>query len=432
MLNHLFLRDYCKWYTIIGSIETLFNTELENKDVRLFLHGLKIEDFKKKYQNSLSCDPYPNFKNFGFFNSEFETIKMGHYFPEKRTDDKKMKEYADKIGSSKPTYMFYSDIVYKEEITTGNLTFRLIVGLEGYETKRRYDLLLSRQGSDTKDMSHTDGQRYGIWACKGGVPVEKVDDWIESGRGVGTYTYLHAFVDCDEFELTSNRGSIRNTDIEKLDIVKKEVNKIFSSKKIKDAFKERQDWEELEKNIKSIDADKSDLKKRHEASKKRKKIELPNGAIILEPTKGKHGYSESETLVVLLALMEHYQNLFPFKLLDYNTVKGIDFVVEGKDGPQYIELKGTLKKTMNHPFRHIHKFICYDIEVDNNDTVEDVEFKTQLKVEKDFSFESTDKDFNDKKYTGYVLHPIKTATIKTMEIIRLKSFLTEVVGAKII
>ena len=105
--------------------------------------------------------------------------------------------------------------------------------------------------------------------------------------------------------------------------------------------------------------------------------------------------------------------------------------MEERNVPKYIELKGTMKKTVNHPFRHIYKFICYDIDVNDNDIIEDLEFATQLKIDKDYVFESTDLNFNGKKYTGHTLFPVKTGFITSMEIIRLKTFLVEVVGAKI-
>lgn len=430
-LNHLFLRDYCKWYSLIGTVETEYNEALKQKNIKLFLRGLLSREFEKKYNDLSMCDPIPVFTD--RFLGHFEEISLGHYFPPTRTSDKEMKKYANLIQSNKANYMFYSKRVLTETITSGSISFRLIISMEGYETKRRYDLLLSRQGKAITEGMHTDGQRYGLWACKGGVPIEKIDDWLEGGRGVGSYTYMQAFVDCDAFQLTANRGSIMNTDIEKLEIIKKEVNRVFKSKKIKDAMQERQDWEELEKTITSIEADKKDLSKRFTSSKNRKTIKLPNDVEIFEPTKFKNGYSESETFVVLMAIIQHYPDLFSFKLLDYNTTKGIDFVVEDYLGyPKYIELKGTLTKKINHPFRLIHKFICYDIDVSKNEIVEDMEpFKTTLKVIRNNVFESNDDRFDKKEYTGYVLEPEGTTIIQSMEVICLKSFLVEVLDAKI-
>ena len=212
-----------------------------------------------------------------------------------------------------------------------------------------------------------------------------------------------------------------------------EVNRVFRSKKVSDAMQERQDWESLEKTILSIDSDAKELKKRYSLGKAKKKIILPNGVEILEPNRTKSGYSESETFVVLLSIMQQYPDLFKFNLMDYNTTKGIDFVVDYMGTPKYIELKGTLTKKINHPFRYIYKFICYDLDVQKNEIVEDMEsFKTTLKIFTNDKFESNDDIFNGKSYTSYSLQPEGTVTIQSMEIINLKHFLVEVLGATIV
>ena len=156
-LDHMYLRDYCMWYTIIGTVETEYNTDLKEKNVKLFLSGLLKDDFKNKYKEQSECDPIPKFVNTVL--GECEEIPLGHYFPQERTTDTAMKQYAKKIGSNKASYMFYGKMVFNETITTGSLSFRLIINLEGYETKRRYDLLLSRQGKVSTEKNHTDGER---------------------------------------------------------------------------------------------------------------------------------------------------------------------------------------------------------------------------------------------------------------------------------
>ena len=119
--------------------------------------------------------------------------------------------------------------------------------------------------------------------------------------------------------------------------------------------------EQLEKQIQSIENDQKDLQTRNKLSQQRKFITLPCGRVLLEPTKLKTGYSESETMILLTQIMTLYPKLFTFNLLDYNTSKGIDFVVDINGTPKYIELKGTLNKKINHPFRYIDRFVCYDI-----------------------------------------------------------------------
>ncbi|MBM3298789.1 MAG: hypothetical protein FJY85_02400 [Deltaproteobacteria bacterium] len=133
--------------------------------------------------------------------------------------------------------------------------------------------------------------------------------------------------------------------------------------------------------------------------------------------------------MVLMRLLGCYPAIFPFNILDYNTTKGIDFVVERQASPKYIELKGTFRRKVNHSFRHIDRFVCYELELNDGEVIEDVEeLKTSLQVKKDNIFESPDKRFHGKKYTTYQLIP-QSPVVKSMEILVLKGFLSEVVGA---
>ncbi len=96
-------------------------------------------------------------------------------------------------------------------------------------------------------------------------------------------------------------------------------------------------------------------------------------------------------------------------------------------------MKGTLTKKINHPFRYIYKFICYDLDVAKNEIVEDMEsFNTTLKINKDDKFESNNDEFNSKTYTSYCLQPDGwNSNYPKHEIITLKTFLVEVLGAVI-
>ena len=432
LLNHMYLRDYSTWYTAFGSVRK------NQRNAHLFLHGLGIEDFEKNYSDIKVIDPVPSFdktktKTDGTL---FEKIAMGHYFPDERDAEQKMKKYANKLGyDAKTYYHYYAKKIFDENVTTANgTTFYCLIFSEGYETKRRYDKLLSRRGKPPLNLDrkllHTDADRYGLWACKGGIPVEKIDDWIEGGKGV--YSYLHAFIDSDKFELTANRGSIRNTDLQTLTAIKEEFNKIFNAAKIKNLLEERRKIEDLAKTAVTIEEDKDTLQKRYRDAKKRKLIELPNKAQIIEPTKNKSGYSESETAILLVQLIIHYPNLFPFTLMDYNTTSGIDFVVEGgKGSPNYIELKGTMQKDVNHSFKLVSKFICYDINLKPGDKLTDTQnIEAILKENKQDKFPSNDENFKGKTFTSYVLQPT-TIAADSMEIIVLKQILRDILKVSV-
>ena len=336
-LNHENLRDYIKWYTVMGSVLQ----PLPNKKIpTLYLHGIDTNTFKNKYENKNNLiDPIPEFMSHN--SKDYEKINFGHYFPSERYSENDMSDYAKSIQSSKAYYDYYSrKLIDDDIICTNGMKFRLILNLEGYETKRRYDTLLLGRGKTRTDISHTDSDRYGLWACKGGVPVEKIDSWIEGGKG--SYTFIHGFLDCDDFTLTANRGSINNTPTEKTDIIKNKLKELFATKKFNDSINERTEIERFENQLQSIKEDGDNLKKRSTLAKQKKRIILPNGDVFFEPGKRSTGYSESETMVLLLQLVAKYPDLLSFKLLDYDTIKGIDFVVEHQSGPKYIELKGTL------------------------------------------------------------------------------------------
>jgi len=403
----------------------------DDSKLKLFLRGLSLENFKESFDNFHQIDPIPVFSS--HTNIEYEEIILGHYFPNQRTTEKLMTSYANSVGHNKPYYDYYSKKIIDEVVyLDDDVNFKFILNTEGYETKRRYDILLSRKGRSPidKKLQHSDGERYGLWACKGGIPIEKVDDWIEGGRGVGTYTYMRGFIDCDNFDLTANRGSIRNTNIEILDKVKAKVNEILKDKKIQQELKERTEIEEFEKTLRSIDEDEIELKKRFSESKKRKKIVLPNGKILIEPTKAKSGYSESETLILLIQLIAYYPNLFTFKILDYNTTKGVDFVIEKSANPKYIELKGTLHKKINHSFRHISKFICYELGIKVDDIISDIEgLEVNLELNSDDTFDSFNADYKGIKYRSYKFNP-RSVVIESMEIIELKYLLQKIIGAE--
>jgi hypothetical protein len=426
-LSHQHLRDYIKWFSVFGSVQPQYDETLKNKPINLFLSGLNLDAFASEYKNFEKIDPVPEITSVG--KKSFEKIPFGHYFPDQRSTEKVMKEYAKKCNSNKPYYDFYSKTIFNSKVTCdNNLSFHLIVNAEGYETKRRYNKLLTGRGKSRTDISHTDSERYGVWACKGGVPVQKIDSWIEGAKG--TYSFIQAFIDCDDFNLTANRGSINNSDIEKLDIVKAKLNEIFNERKIKDALNERAEIEKLENQLANIEEDGRLLKSRYSAAVKSVKIKLPNGVALKEPSKLQTGYSESETMILLTSLIQAYPHLFNFQFLDYDTRKGIDFVVEHGGNPKYIELKGTLTNYINHPFRHIYKFICYDLELPEGQIVQDIEdVKASLKVNKADKFLSFDDNFKNKQYKSYKLEP-DSAQFQSMEVIYLKEFLRDFVDAK--
>ena len=441
-LNHIYLRDYIMWYTIFGSIQIL-DDNFPLKDVCLYLHGLAFEDFKDKITQGVIVTDHNSETEIHFelvADEEYERIKLGHIFPKERKTEREMNKYKEERNSSKDSYDFYCSRFYKKGgITTKEgYNYNLIISFEGSETKRTYDFLLSKKNA-CKELLHTEAERYGLWACKGGVPIQRIDEWIEGGKG--TYTYMQGFIDCDLFRLTANRGSIQNTEISVINSIKSSFNKEFNDDKIASIRNEREDIEAQKKHGKSLKRDKLALKTRRDDANMRKSIELPNLEFpnhisVLAPSQKKSGISESETMVLLVSIMSYYPQLFDFKLLDYDTTVGIDFVVEDNEGnPKYIELKGTLKdEQMNHPFQLVNQFICYNTTLKDGTHITDNQGDEMVvQFEPDCEFISNDERFNGKKFKYCQLIPTKkmNSKLKSIGVIILEEILQNVIGANI-
>jgi hypothetical protein len=127
----------------------------------------------------------------------FEKISMGHYFPPERASDKNMKAYVEKIGSNKPYYDYYSKKIFGDKIYLDNgLSFNLVVIAKAIKLSG-CTMFSSPEGQRVQWKRTSNLQTVKDMVCgraRRGVPIEKVDDWIEGGRGVGAYTYMHAFV----------------------------------------------------------------------------------------------------------------------------------------------------------------------------------------------------------------------------------------------
>ena len=426
-LNHIYLRDYIMWYTIFGSVQVL-SKDFPLRDICLYLHGLAFEDFKNKIKDeTIKADPKIDFSD----DEDYECLKLGHIFPKERRTERDMKKYAEERQCNKNFYDYYCRRFCRPLVTPEGYKYTLIMSFEGAETKRTYDFLLSKKNADKK-LLHTESERYGLWACKSGVPVERIDEWIEGGKG--TYSYMQAFIDCDDFQLTANRGSIRNTEISIINSIKSAFNQEFDRPDIASIRNEREDIELQKKNVKSLARDKIALKDRKALADSRKKITLSDiGATILYPSEKKSGISESETMVLLVSLMAYYPKLFDFRLLDYDTTVGIDFVVEDNEHKaKYIELKGTLSDRMNHPFELIDQFICFNTTLKEGETIIDNQnVEMVVHFEPDCEFYSEDDRFNGKKFKYCQLIPTKkmNSKIKSKNVLILEEILQNVIGA---
>jgi hypothetical protein len=338
--SHEILKDYIIWFTKHGSFENKLKNDL-GETTKLFLKGL----------NSTSLDQ----------------INFGHPFPaESASIEKLFKDYLTKAP----------DLYCKHIIRTGNLknrpdiSYQAIFSIEGKKIKYDSNPMIRRPGYQAPNGSYQIQERYGLWLCKDFIPIQRKNEWISS-KG-SEFTRFHAFFNCQDFKLTANRGSIENTPSEILDDIQFEIKKIY------DEIINGSDWTSLTwlegeaEGYQTVEKEKSQYKYRIEKVN-RTNIANYKGCTLVEPDRESGVYA----LTIQLALLE--PDLFPFKIVDYETHEGIDVIAKGdKSTPItsaklfYIEFKKNLENSFNHSFANLHSVVCWDTNIKHDEQVSDV------------------------------------------------------------
>ncbi|MBL7120305.1 MAG: ATP-binding protein [Dehalococcoidia bacterium] len=327
--RHETLKDYIQWFTKFGAIEL----DLQNET-----HKGKVIELQ------------------GLGQAAPETITFGHPFPPVFNDIKQLrKQYQD----TWPKY-YVNKWVFSALPIEGypSSTIDVVFYLEGDSVKRQYNPMLTRPGRPRDYWHYTVSDRYGLYVCKDWIPLptsQRVNEWVAEKS---EWTLYHAFVNCQDFELTANRGSIGNTDRDFILKVREAVENLFKSR-IR-ASQEYQVYEEEIGDTKRRSAvehteegEKEDLDTRFFHAKKKRiaQYQCPRRptVVLTEPRQ------EVEVLILFSAIKALRPDLFEFDIVDYSTSRGIDALcalepAQGglqKGNVRYVEFK----KALTHEFR---------------------------------------------------------------------------------
>ena len=310
----------------------------------------------------------------------------------------------------------------KKIVKTGSLKnlpeikYQAVFYVEGTKVKYEYNPMIRRSGYTAPEGSYTIQDRYGIWVCKDFMPIKRVNEWIAS-KG-SEYTKLHAFINCQGLRLTANRGSFENTPSEIQQDLREAVREIY------DGIIQSDDWGELEwleseaGAYNTVEKEKRDFKRRMDKVN-RAKVAQFNGINLVEPQQ------ENGVFSIFMQLSSYDESLFPFTIIDYDTHTGIDVIVKGQDNMPvktskmyYVEFKNYLDKNFNHSFKNIHSIVCWDInlnELRSNEEVKDI--ANQRRTLKVIPPE------NENDYTRYYLDSLRSE--RKIEVFVLKYYLKE-------
>jgi hypothetical protein len=384
--THDRLRDYVKWFTKFGSWEHIIGIEHHKRKI-LVLKGLDAK--------------------------QAEDISFGHYFP----------DHSPSVEKLFDTYVVRAPDYYcKRIVKHGNLRrrpeveFDAVFSIEGNKVKQTYNGMLRRQGYAAPRGAYTVQERYGIWLCKDFIPIERRNEWV--GSKGSEYTKFHAFVNCQEFSLTANRGSIANTDPVVLEDIKEAVQQIYEGIISGDEWRQI-DWlEEQAGAYVTAEKESKDFKWRQDRARNANTAFL-DGHTLVEPSR------ESGVYALLVQLATLSPTLFPFEIVDYDTHSGIDVIAKLRDAVpvaastlHYIELKYFLGSSMNHSFDNIRFIVCWDTEIKHGGTATDLAGQER-------TLYVAPADPKAGGYTGYFLRrDFKTE----IQVFVLKDYLREMLG----
>lgn len=386
--SHDELKDYIFWFTKFGSIELLFGDN-GNRHKRLRLKGLDV--------------------------TQWEELEFGHPFPSEDYDRKALR----RKDPAEPMEYYVRKLFCDERPVLGHPTQRIqfVFYLEGDRAKRTYNHMISAGRGLEKEGTYTVQQRYGLRLCKDYIPLNKrVSEWIAKKT---EWTKWHAFVNCQGFHLTANRGDVGNTPKALLKAIEDTVKAIFEteiepSRVYQDYLQEAK----LEKALMSAREEQQDFDRRRKLTL-RKKVATFKGIELVEPRQEAGVYS----LFLILAALQ--PDLFPWKIVDYDTKEGYDVLTRENDGLSldrtrmaFLEFKKELGRSFDHSFGKLEAIVCWDCNLSDGDEVEDKEGKKR-------SLKITPRSA-EQPHTKYML--ISNTEPHNIEVIVLKHYIKEKLG----
>ena len=386
--DHRVLKDYILWFTRFGSIEKECGIS-DNKDKILFLQGLGQKDL--------------------------ERIEFGHQFPlEKCNINRLMQERP-----SDWTKVFVKRWLFQNRqiIDNPGKSIDIIFYVEGDEAKRSYNLMIRVRGRTPEYGMYKVEDRYGLWICKDYIPIKRYNDWL--GLGKRLETKYHAFVNCQNFRLTANRGDIGNTPSDLLRAIEQTVKQIFEDEIIGSAeYQEYEEAAELEQQYQTAEQERKDFTRRRKRVKTKKVYKFENVELI-EPG------VEMGVIALFNLVYALKPSIFPFHIIDYDTKRGYDALVArkipidlSKESMFFIEFKYTLISEFNHSFEHLTAIICWDCNLSEGDEVRDIQDKRrELRIT---------PPGDDSNYTCYML--VSPRGTHNIEVFVLKYYLQEILG----
>jgi hypothetical protein len=343
------IESYLRWFTVFGSFKHVVHSRGPDVPLRLSIQGTD--------------------------ESKPRGIDFGHDWPASDAVDLKELKLLDE---RRPFNFFRKTFRAAQRTIEDGYKIDIAALFEGRRGRLERDRNIARQ---RLGGLYSEEERYGVWLSRDYIPVEARFDWLNDeecpkiANDLGRPLIL---LNCQDFSLTANRGSVGNSSWRLLEAVKKGLyaflEEILADNDLERFFNEYQ--EDLFSRLR--EKDRRALQRRVDRYNSRQHctITLPNGR--------SHSFFEPTREITLFGLVSEIQILDPkllgLEVLDYDDHCGIDLLVRRATTPDdmldakkvaYVELKYSLGQQLNHTFDHLSAVICWDTALGDNDMVYD-------------------------------------------------------------
>jgi len=330
--THEQVRDYILWFTKFGSVELEFD-------------GLNVEETRQKKLLLQGVDK-----------SLPETVPFGHIFAEPTPSCEKL---FDQYITDAPKYFARKWIRAGHLKNYPEIAYHAVFAIEGDSAKREYNPMLSGPGRSKRAGMYKVTERYGLYLCRDFIPIERTVGWL--GTRSTDHLLYHAFINCQGFQLTANRGSVSNTPRPILDDIRDVADGIRQEIMESDDYDAMQYLQEEAVGHETAAREERQYRKRVDGVKNQQ-VATYKGHRLVAPRQ------ESGVFGLISKLAAIDPDALPFEIVDYESSIGIDALVKTRDKVpvldtelRYLELKYVLERTLNHSFKYLSWIVAWKL-----------------------------------------------------------------------
>jgi len=324
------LKDYILWYTAAGSFKTKFS------------HVKEIRHLIKNIHTS------PMIKLVDSIEGKEEEFVGEHRFSESQenpvqSDDNqfdRMNRYSRTFGP-----FHRSDFINDKYVS-----FQIYGTISGVE--KRNEIIKFDQGQRHRS-------RFGLILSKDFIPFLNMKEFLLDDNN---YSHYHLLLNSQNFELSSDRNNITNTDSPEVQWIYSEAKKIIRdqiTEIAKDTYFKLKQEDEFHENIHN---------RKKEIVKRLNKIDHVGDILIPSVGTMKAPNNESQTLIIMATLLASHK-VDGLRIIEYSSLSSTDLLLEDESGQiilAEVEYKLSSLLIHGHPIETVDQIWCWRIDIDLN------------------------------------------------------------------